>query len=180
MNEKIIYLLLIVLVLFILIRKVIPTLQNKDDLTATMSSEEYNDILDKIIDLSISRFENGVESFNDEQLAVVSAIDYYNEMMNGGLGQFFINSSRIYTSVLSNSLGEVGALKHKDYFDNYITENAINVDEISSLDEEEYLSKYGELTFNEFDRSFYDLNNTEELCGFIIKYAKNNYDKIFK
>ena len=141
-----------------------------------LSSEqlEYNDILDYITELCINFDDSNREKYTNQQLVVISTMEYYDEMMNGGMCQFFTNSSRIFTPILSVSLEEVNAIEHKNHFDNFIKQNKINIDNLNSFefeDVDEFIGQYDRYPFKDFDGQFYDIDRTEKLCELINERA---------
>ena len=184
MNESTIRTLTIVLVI-VFVKAIIKNIKNfkKKSISKFSSKElEYNEILDSITDLCINFDDNNREKYTNQQLVVISVMEYYNEVMNGGICQFFVNSSRVFAPILSASLDEVNAKEHKYHFDNFIEQNKIDVNDLNSFkseDEDEFIEQYDKYPFEDFDMKFYDIDKTEKLCDLIIEYAKNNFDAIF-
>lgn len=79
------------------------------------------------------------------------------EFANGGLGQYYFNSSNVTASYLSDSLGMIGAEDHKRIYDDFVRENKINyaflcdIADAYSYDFGKFITLY---TFNEFDERF--------------------------
>lgn len=143
---------------------------------------EYNDILDDVIDLCIEYFNNKEEKYTEQQLIVISTMEYHNEVMNGGLCQFFSNSSRFLAPILSKSLEQVGANKHKVHFDKFIKQNSIDVNDLNSFESEDvdtFINQYNRYPFDDFDSKFYDIDIEEDLGNLIIEYTRNNFNKVF-
>lgn len=184
MNDSTIRTLTIVLVI-VFVKVIINNIKNfKKKSISKLSSEEleYNEILDFITDLCINFDDNNRDNYTNQQLVVISAMEYYDEVMNGGLCQFFANSSRVFTPILSASLEQLNAKKHKDHFDNFIEQNKIDVNDLNDFESEdvdEFLNKYDTYSFDDFDKKFYEIDKTEKLCDLIIEYARNNFDVIF-
>lgn len=184
MEQNTIRILTIVLVT-IIVKVIIKNIKSfRKTSVSRLSSDqlEYNDILDCITDLCINFDDSDREKYTNQQLVVISTMEYYNEVMNGGMCQFFANSSRIFTPILSVSLEEVNAIEHKTHFDNFTKRNKINVDDLNSFESEgvdEFIDQYDRYPFEDFDRKFYDIDRTEKLCDLIIEYARNNFDAIF-
>lgn len=156
----------------------------------------------------IKKFSSGKEVFNSAYIKLAKQIDdyyeqlnkddkekydeykriievtelYYDEVMNGGLYQYFANSSRIDAPKLSECLKEVNAKKHKRHFDNFIKKNKIDVNELSSFiaaDVDEYLEKCKNYPFEEFNIKFYEIDDCESLNDLINEYARKSFSKIF-
>lgn len=87
------------------------------------------------------------------------------EVNNGGLCQFFVNSSRMVAPYISEYLGIIGAEEHKLLFDGFITKNCIDLNDLSSFkirhvkDFDKQVQRY---PFDEYDDAFYGLPSLEE------------------
>ncbi len=95
-------------------------------------------------------------------------------MNNGGLCQFFVNSSRVVAPELSDALEVIGALEHKKLYDHFIAENHMNVKDLSSFeidDVNDFEAQTKRYPFDEFDDNFFDLN---PICDYLSKYVKEN------
>ena len=174
MKTSMIWVLLICIIIAISIIVIISNKENKV-LREMLSDSEINDY---IIDLWVNYDENN--KYTQEQLVVISLTAYDSEINNGGLNQFFSNSSREFAPIISDSLDKVKALKHKELFDNFIKENKIDLKKLESFDTDnvdEFIAQYDEYPFDEFDSEYYQL---ESLTNLILAYSKNNYNKIIK
>lgn len=184
MNKNTIYILILstlIALTRILIRKIKYSRKNTFP-KYTKEEIEYNNILDNITELCVEFRTNDKEKYTEEQLTVVAATQYYDEVMNGGLCQFFANSSRNIASILSISLEKINSKEHKSHFDKFIKDNKINIKKLDSFvkeDKDDFISQYDEYPFEDFDNKFYDIDKTEKLCDLIVKYAKKNYKNIF-
>lgn len=183
MEKGIIY---IILLSIIIIVKVIRVKRNSKKTNINKRSSEaldYNDMIDYITELCISFYDKDSKQFTDEQLVVISTMTYYDEMMNGGLCQFFTNSSRVFAPILSTNLEKINAAKHKIHFDKFIKKNKIDVKVLDSFDSDEvdeFIEQYDKFPFEEYDLEFYDIDSkSEDLCKLIIEYAKNNLKEVF-
>lgn len=99
------------------------------------------------------------------------------EVNNGGLCQFFVNSSREVAPYISEYLGVIGAMEHKELFDNFIEENQIDVNDLSSFmceDVEEFSEQTKRYPFDDFDDAFYELESLEE---YLTSFIKNNIEE---
>lgn len=82
------------------------------------------------------------------------------EVNNGGLCQFFVNSSRAEAPYISDGLAAIGAREHKELFDGFVGRYGIDVKDLSSFtirrvrDFEKQAKRY---PFNEYDDKFYTL-----------------------
>ena len=100
------------------------------------------------------------------------------EVNNGGLCQFFVNSSRECAPYISDALAAVGALELKVLYDNFISENKIDVNDLSSFKisaVDEYIEQTTRFDFDSFDDEFYKDTNIHQQ---IIDYSRKHVDQL--
>lgn len=119
----------------------------------------------------------GFNSLNKEQ-KIFYAVNYLeSEVNNGGLCQFFVNSSRIVAPLVSEYMGIIGATEHKKLYDNFIEKHQINTYDLSSFDIETwegFQAQYARYSFYEYDDAFYKL---EPLQNYLVSYVKKHVEK---
>ena len=99
---------------------------------------------------------------------------YDMEMQNGGLCQFFVNSSCSVASDVEFCLEIVGADAHKDLFVDFIETNQINTSVLDSFviyDIEDYIEQTQRFDFDSFDMAYYEL---PPLFDYLVAYIRNN------
>ena len=150
-----------------------------EDLAKLSNDELYEAVYFQNLDI--------VTSFESEKLAlaqmssfrrtvfILSMYEY--EIGNGGLCQFFVNSSRELAPYVSECLEEVGATEHKELFDNFISDNSIDINsldyfEIDNLDE--YAEKAELYDFDAFDDAYMEL---PYLTDTIVEYIRENINE---
>lgn len=102
------------------------------------------------------------------------------EVNNGGLCQFFVNSSRDCAPYVSEALAAVGAMETKSHFDRFVAENGIDVQELSSFRIsrlEEFEAQTKRFDFDAFDDRFYEDNTLHQR---IVDYLRRNVEQIVK
>ncbi len=138
-----------------------------EGLLALSADEQYEAIRTRLWD-KVEAFENvsaAMASLSPAQRTVYVTTYYEMEVNNGGLCQFFVNSSRDCAPYLSEALGTIGAQAHKAHFDSFIADNRIDVNKLSSFeirrsrDFEKQASRY---PFDAFDEGFYELPSIEK------------------
>ena len=147
---------------------------------ASLSDDELFETVwkraESIIELN-NEISNAFNFLNDEQ-RIFYAINYFEmEVNNGGLCQFFVNSSRIFAPSVSEYMEIIGATEHKKLFDTFIEKNQINLYNLSSFDcetVEDFELQYERYPFEEFDDEFYEL---DPLQKYLIPYIRKNIDK---
>ena len=155
----------------------------------TMTKDELLSLPDEeLVQAAFSRAECKVDEFEDIQEGILSLNDVQKvihsaylleiEVNNGGLCQFFANSSRFSAPFVSHSLEVLGADKHMALFDGFIIKHGINVNDLSSFESEdvdEFVEQYDRFPFDEYDDTFYSLKPIE---SYIAKYAREHIEQI--
>ena len=128
-----------------------------------------------------------VESYPDEETAldqistecktiyILSIFDM--EIQNGGLCQFFVNSSRSLAPYVNECLKRVNANDHEKLFFNFVTKNNIDLEHLESFEIEDigdYYAQAKKCDFDSFDIAYYKLT---PLQNYMIAYIKNNISK---
>lgn len=147
---------------------------SKEELLS-LSDQELFEAVEHILTLDIEEEKDA----NNYQKIFLAVDLFYNEVNNGGLCQFLVNSSSEYAPYLSESLEKVGALKIQKLFHNFITDNMINLKDLTSFKIENidaYLEQQGRYDFDKFDDAFYKLEELENQAELLAKYAKENID----
>ena len=144
----------------------------------SLDDEQFFDAIncvceDAVFDINESRIPK-------EQKLLYSLIEFEMEVNNGGLCQFFVNSSRECAPYVSEALNEIGAIDLKKLYDSFISDNKINVNDLTSFilnDIEEYQAQTERFDFDSFDDKFYEYENLHQQ---IIEYARKNIEAILK
>ncbi len=157
--------------------------KEKDLIYMNMSKEEMLSLSeDDLFEAVSSRVEQNVESFDEEEDGFnslnVSQKIFYSlnwlemEVNNGGLCQFFVNSSRMVAPYISEYMSVVGANEHKKLFDKFVNDNNIDLCNLSSFDVDD-VDEYEEQTerypFDDYDDAFYDMEPLETYLKQFIK-----------
>lgn len=125
---------------------------------------------------SFDELEDGVNSLNHSQKIFYSVNWLEIEVNNGGLCQFFVNSSRMVAPFVSEYMGIIGATAHKALFDDFILKTGIDLNDLSSFDcddAEEFEGQYQRYPFDEYDDAFYDMEPPE---AFLKKFIRERLD----
>jgi len=122
-----------------------------------------------------------INPLNEEEKIVFETDIYDSEINNGGLCQFFTNSSSLVAPYISNNLKILKAKEHKKLFDNFIKENKIEVNDLSSFEitmidniQKQYQNNLDKYPFDEFDTKYFKL---PPLQTTLTEYIKNNISK---
>lgn len=151
----------------------------------TMSAEELEKLSDSDLYFAlVTRTEDKVfrkETVKDglqhlsAQEKTFYVVSYYDmEVNNGGLCQFFINSSRDVAPFLADALTEIGAEDHRALFEGFVTENGLDLNDLSAFQSDsyaEYMEILGSYPFTAYDNEFVKLPLLEPQ---LIAYARAN------
>lgn len=130
---------------------------------------KYNELMEKVYNSLIQ--DDDISQLSDEE-KVFYVVYYFNaEWQNGGLCQFFVNSSRVYAPIIGEYLGIIGALEHKQMYEDFIKNNNIDVNDLSFFENRtiSYQEKVNSHPFDKFDDEFYGL---PELDEYLEKYLE--------
>ena len=123
---------------------------------------------------SFDEWEDGVNLLNPSQKIFYSVNWLEMEVNNGGLCQFFVNSSRMVAPLVSEYMGIIGAVDHKKLYDDFISKYGIDLNNLSSFDIEdatEFEEQNQRYPFDEYDDAFYDM---EPLETYLKKFIREN------
>ena len=147
----------------------------KDGLLA-LEDEEFYDAIEIICEDAVYDIKEA--NLTDEQKIAYSLNKFESEVNNGGLCQFFVNSSSECAPYISDALAAVGAIGLKMLFDNFISENSIDVNDLSSFkisNIDEYEAQTERFDFDGFDDKFYEDENLHQQ---IIDYARKHVEQL--
>jgi hypothetical protein len=130
--------------------------------------ELYSEIIDKAYNEEIQDDDLKLLTHKEQIFFVLSI--YEMEINNGGLCQFFVNSSRAYAGLVIEFLEELGALEHLKLYQDFIVNNNIDFDNLDMFDMddlEEFEEKNQLYPFDEFDDKFGEL---KPLCDYLEEF----------
>ena len=137
-----------------------------------MFSTHYLQTLD-LVD-SFANEEAALAQISPAQRTVYILSIYDMEIQNGGLCQFFVNSSRLLAPHVETSLETVGAEDHRQLFAAFVADNRLdlqNLDSFEITDVEEYAAQTERYDFDAFDAAYC---NQTPLQEYIVTYIKAN------
>lgn len=147
-----------------------------DELSALSDEELYEAVTDRI-ENKFRGYETLEEDFNslsEPEKIVYSLNEMIMEIENGGLCQFFSNSSNMVAPFVSDYMEIVGAEKHKKLYDSFVSENNINLSDLSYFEDadiDDFAKINNSYPFDEFDEKFYE---TEPLEAYVTKYIRSH------
>ncbi len=149
-----------------------------DELYALTDNELFYAVMVKT-EQKVDSFESwkeGVDALNPSQKIFYSLNWLEVEVNNGGLCQFFVNSSRMVAPFISEYMAIVGAFEHQKLFDDFISSSGIDFSDLTFFDIEdlgEFEDKYEAYPFDDYDNEFYDM---EPLETYLTKFAKEHLE----
>ena len=139
-----------------------------------MDDEAFYDAMECITEDAV--YEISDPALNREQILAYTLIKLETEVNNGGLCQFFVNSSRQCVPYVSEALEAVGALGIRELFDSFVRGNGIDVQDLSSFQisrVEEFEEQTKRFDFDVFDDRFYeDSALHQQIIDFLRKHAE--------
>lgn len=153
-----------------------------------MSSSEFGLLTEnELFEAALARTEAKVDKFEEiidgvmalphaQQVFYVTSY-YEMEVNNGGLCQFFVNSSHVVAPFLSKYLNEIHAEEHKRLYDSFISNNQIDVNNLTSFiinNANEFEAQNQRYPFDDFDNAFYELRPIQEM---LVSYVKEHSDE---
>lgn len=142
---------------------------SSDELSALADDELCNAVWARAESIVSSEksLPDGLNALNEQQ-RIFYAVNYLEmEVNNGGLCQFFVNSSRIVAPVVSEYMGILGATEHQKLYDTFIARHRIDVNDLSSFDcrtVDAFQAQYERYPFEEYDNAFYELPPLQNHC----------------
>lgn len=104
-------------------------------------------------------------------------VNYFDmEVQNGGLCQFFVNSSRDVAPYIIECLKIIGADSYKNLLSEFVEKHNINLNDLDSFmieDVAEYEAQTERYPFDDFDDKYYELYENEPLEELLIVYVKD-------
>lgn len=156
----------------------------------TMTSDELSALSDdELYRAVLCRLEKRVSGYSDlsdglaaldEKQRLLYALDMYNsEIQNGGLCQFFANSSRSAAPYISGYLSSINAEVHRRLYDDFVKKFGLDTgDGLSAFDvndSAQYEMLYERYPFDEFDEAFGRLAPLDDILK---KYIRSDLNSL--
>ena len=118
------------------------------------------------------------QALPEAQQTIYTLYRYESEVLNGGLCQFFVNSSRMVAPYVSQALTAVGAEEHRQLFNDFVSQNGIDLNDLASFaieDEAAFEAQVSRYPFDVFDDAFYELDPLEDAQ---MEYLKEHLESL--
>ena len=160
------------------------TVPSTGEILTTKNTEAEDDSIEnsEMYDALVMRFmDANPNTLNQKQLTVAALITFDAEMMNGGLCQFLINDYQGYAQYVGDALTEVGAPEMQKHYTSFLSQNEIDVTKmdffcIASI--EDYLKQLKRFPYEEFDKTFSEIYEQENLWNLLIAYVQRYEEEI--
>lgn len=152
--------------------------------TAQMTDDRlYDTIVEEVVEnLDTESGGNAAERLEGAPL-IFYVLDYFDlEVQNGGLCQFYVNSSKKAAPYVSEALGEVGAKEYQELFDNFNKAYGIDTEDLSSFAIQrlqEFDRQQARYPFEEFDKAYDALYEWQPLNELLIRYAREHLEDFY-
>ena len=144
------------------------------EICATENYDMYDTLVMRFMDANPN-------TLNQKQRTVAALITFDAEMMNGGLCQFLINDYQGYAQYVGDALTEVGAPEMQKHYSGFLSENEIDVTKMDSFriaSIEDYLKQLKRFPYEEFDKTFSEIYEKENLGNLLIAYVQRYEEEI--
>ena len=138
----------------------------KEDLKNLADADLFEAVLhrtESVVDQYLN-WKDGVDALNPSQKIFYSVEWLVIEVDNGGIVQFFSNSSGMTAPFISEYLSLIGAYEHQKLYDDFILHHDIDVNDLSPFqlnDVSEFLKLYDKYDSDTFDHAWYELDSLE-------------------
>ena len=142
-----------------------------------LDDEELSLVLEKRVFFYESYLDVGgiLESFEGAKRVYYIVNSFDREVQNGGLCQYFVNSSKETAPFLMDALKTIGAHQYVELLEAFLKDNEIDLNDLSSFairKISEYQKQLARYPFDEFDDAYYDLYEEVAIDDLLFAYAK--------
>ncbi len=150
-----------------------------EDLLTLSDDDLYETVYFQNLDIAESAEDEDreLEQFAGARRTVYILNTFDSEIQNGGLCQFFVNSSRLVAPYVSESLKKINADEHLRLFEDFVTANGIDVSNLESFKTNsvrEYKKQTKRFDFESFDDKYYELPALQDK---IVEFIKNHINE---
>ena len=130
--------------------------------------------------------QDGAQVLAEESLprrAIYTVECFDREVQNGGLCQYFVNSSRETAPELEEALSQVGAESFRILFHDFVTEHEIDVTQLERFaihSADQFAAQARRYPFDDFDEAYYQLYEQEPLDGLCAAYVRQHLGDFFE
>ncbi len=158
-----------------------------DAIKINMTEEQLLKLSDENLTLAImTRLEHhygtateevNLAAMNNSEKVAYTVIWFDWEVQNGGLCQYFVNSSRYTAPYVSDSLRAIGAHQLEANFSDFVSKHHIDISRLGAFRSDtinEYVEKTKQYPFDEFDDVFVETYEKENLVSLNAKFIREH------
>ena len=149
---------------------------DSDSLMKLSNDDLYEAIYFKLLDFveSCENEESALAVMNENQKAFYVLSLYDSEIQNGGLAQFFSNSTSTLAPFVSGFLEKMNLKEHKNLFDDFLRNNNIDLTRESL---EDFFAFYDipDQYWEDFDENYADLSDMQNALGTLVRQNINDF-----
>ena len=160
-------------------QKVLYLIMDYEKMLTQTDEELFEQFYSQTLDMSYE-FSDEAEAYDSFGTArkVLYALSIFDmEVQNGGLCQFFVNSSGELAPYIEDAMAEIGAEEHRALFAKFVTENEIdlnNMDSFRVTSVRQYRDQLERYDYGVFDDAYYDLPS---IYDYLTKWLRENIDR---
>lgn len=91
----------------------------------------YSGLFDRV--MAYESVADGFASLSHEEQVFYAVWEYHAEIENGGLCQYLYNTHGAYVTQICGYLSEVGANEHRETFEQFLTDNNVDAEELMQI-----------------------------------------------
>lgn len=142
-----------------------------------LNEDELYDALEAKILKKTSKLEilDAIHSLNEQERIFFILNLFDMEMQNGGLCQFYVNSSKDAAPFVSDCLNKIGATAYQKLYDDFNNQNDIVLTDLNSFnisDVDEFVQQTKRFPFDAFDDQYYKLCEMDPLNQKLVQYIR--------
>ena len=147
-----------------------------DELLTLNDEDLYDAISDRLLyeeqDLEV---EEVIKKFRGAKL-IFYVVNYFSmEINNGGMCQYFVNSSRLTAPYILDALTAIGADSYSELLHRFVSGHHIDLTDLDSFiieNVDDFEAQSERYPFDEFDDAFYQLEENIQLEQLLSAYAR--------
>lgn len=141
-----------------------------------LEDDEFYELVYRLCEDAV--YDIHAKDINHTQVLAYCLFYFEIEVNNGGLCQFFLNSSSECAPFMVEAFETIGAESLKQLYQTFIQENHIDVSDLSSFkiqDIDDYEAQTNRFDFDSFDDAFYE---NEDFHQQLIDYCRDHIEEI--
>lgn len=149
---------------------------DSDSVMKLSNDDLYEAVYFKLLDFveSYENEESALAVMNENQKVFYVLSLYDSEVQNGGLAQFFANSTSFLAPYISEALDKINAKEHKILFDNFLRNNNVTLTQ-ETLEDFFANNDIPDQSWENFDETYYTLSDIQSSLTTLIRKNINDF-----